>query len=495
MRPIRSPLSALFVPLALLALGGAAHAESFRVQAQIFCPAFKEDVPGRGSVVDPNYQASSRIMVPCRGVQVQVMDQDNDWDDFCGQAFTDSQGRVNIKSDCSDIASTPDIYLKIIGRSKSKVRVGVQGWNFWDYLAVGLELLTGIFADPEGQAVDYLISNDPIAWTFDESNTRNADDGDILNFNKVKIGEDNDDEHLSARAGMAFFAGRFSMNEVSRSGFRPTKAIITVDHPSFGAPTTIWNTIIIKDTQDITSFGSSSFRAAANALPHEMGHATYNRFHSDFDHFFSDALGYLHSHNSCSDFGARFGWYEGYAQWVLNYAYSASRDSIASSMGRTGINNFSKSMGCFWSKVPAGTPDSMAASAAASARGYQIEGNVTALLNQVFLGNYRAPNTQGNAASDFRFANVLGEHALVAAKLNSDSSGLAVAPALSSMFRFVQDAGEDRHTAKDFFSDIVNPFCSQLGGPATPPGGSSQMFRRYCNTVTFQTERDLMGNL
>lgn len=495
MRPLRLPLSALFIPLVVLVGGGLAHAESFRVTAQIFCPSFTENVPGRGAVVDPDYKASSRIMVPCRGVQVQVMDQDPDWDDFCGQAFTDSQGRVNIKSDCGDLIGPPDIYLKIIGRSKSKVRVGVQGWNFWDYLLVGLEALTGIFADPTGQAIDYLVSNDPIYWTFDESNTRDASDGVTIPFPKVKIGEDNDDEHLSTRAGTAFFAGRFSMNSVSRSKFRPTKAIITVDHPSFGAPTTIWNTIIIKDTDDITTLTNGSFRSAAHALPHEMGHATYNRFHSDFDHFISDAIGYLHVHTTCSDFGPRFGWYEGYAQWVLDYSYSSFRDQPASTFGRTSINNFPKSMGCFWGKVPAGTPDSSAASAASSSRGFQIEGNVTALLNQVFLGDYRAPNTQSNASLGFRFAQVLGEHALVQAQLNGESAGLAVAPTLGRMFQFVKDGGDDHHTAKEFFTDVITPFCVQLGGPATPPGGSAQMFRRYCNTKTFANERDFMGSL
>ena len=121
--------------LSLLALTAPAAAENFHVEARIYCPASLTLDPAGRTVADESFSDASIQFVPCSGILVEAMDADDDWDDHCGSAFTDSSGVVSFGARCSDPTGLPDLYLKVSSRGTTDFSVGTYDFTFWDTVA------------------------------------------------------------------------------------------------------------------------------------------------------------------------------------------------------------------------------------------------------------------------------------------------------------------------------------------------------------------------
>jgi hypothetical protein len=79
------------------------------------------------------------------------------------------------------------------------------------------------------------------------------------------------------------------------------------------APYTYWQTIHMPQNKP------SAY--VLGAVGHELGHALFNKMHSDKGHYLGDVNAYLKEHYHCKTYGFRFGHYEGFAHAVDSLAW------------------------------------------------------------------------------------------------------------------------------------------------------------------------------
>lgn len=362
-------LACMLAAVALLP-AAPARAESFTVTARVLCPASLN-----GGVLDSGFTVAPTF-VPCAGIRVSAMDSDPLWDDYCGAAYTDSQGRVRFAASCGDaFGGPPGIYLKIEGRSALGFSVGTHDYTFWDALVDVFSLGLSLGATLPFEAVDYLTKHATFAWIT--GGERAGTNGATLDFGDVCIGAAAQTQHacqlrtldrdspVSIFAARQFWAAQYAMQVLRSVTTRlPMDFNYTVDAP-LGQPMTVWDTVVV-DGDAAISRPADMLTATA----HEIGHVVYNTYHSDNPHWLTDVTDYMTHHSYCE--GGHFmtlAWYEGFANWVRHVAF-----------GRT-----------VWLTnrvtLPPGTGP------CASGTGFDREGNVTAVLDALYFGplDSRAP--------------------------------------------------------------------------------------------------------
>lgn len=349
--------------LLILLAATAAHAESFNVSVRVFCPsAWDENIDQLDVTVVTNR--------PCAGIRVTVLDADPLWDEYCGSAYTNSQGVAMISGECGDTAGgRPEVYLKVEGRSVNGFSVGIiEPFDpldrFFDSL---LRSITGGFPLPLQEA-NKLRSHQTLSWI---SAPKLASDNQTLAFGDVAIGGGGAVSLIAARHFRV--ANYTTLRLMAGTRYRPMDFNYTIAAP-FGEPTTLYDTIL-------SSFTNNTGMEANKALrdvPHEIGHVLYNTYHSGIEHWLLDGPDYMTHHRSCdTNHFQTLAWYEGFADFVRDYVVQKWNWSTASwSRGTT------PGFGCAVNAVGVVVP---------GMQDMHIEGNVQALLNNIFFGPVRLP--------------------------------------------------------------------------------------------------------
>ena len=358
-----SIIAAVAAALVGLALGPPARAETFTVAARVLCPASLA-----GGVLDSSFTTTPSF-VPCAGIRVTAMDSDALWDDYCGAAYTDSQGRVRFSATCGDgDGSPPDIYLKIEGRSALGFSVGTHDYTFWDALVDVLSLGLSLGATVPFEMVDYLTKHATYAWiTGGEragANNTPIDFGDVCigaareTRDRCQIHGLDRDNPISIFAARQFWAAQYSMQRLRAATSRwPMDFNYTVDSP-VGFPTTVWDTVVVNGNLAINEPARM-----LTATPHEIGHVIYNTYHSDNPHWMTDVTDYMTNHDYCeAGHFMTLAWYEGFANWVRHVAFGR-HDWLTNRL-----------------TLPLRTGP------CADAPGFDREGNVTAVLDALYFG-------------------------------------------------------------------------------------------------------------
>ena len=87
---------------------------------------------------------------------------------------------------------------------------------------------------------------------------------------------------------------------------------------------------------------------------------------------------------------------------MRDYAFGSAQDAGSWTTRLTTTKNYGKSRGCFWNHLPDGSTDATAlADVDRNIAGSASRATTTALLNQVFLGPYRKPDSKSNAGNGF----------------------------------------------------------------------------------------------
>ncbi len=457
--------------------GGAKAASSYYlVTAQVQCPYYQR----LDNEWDTQFRDESRKFLPCHGLHVVAKQPGTFGDTYCGEDYTAWDGSVKIRAstDCAG-----DLFLSVEASSLLGYHVGTHDFPWWRAPLDGwLAFISSGLAIP-GEVYDFLIANKTFEW-HSASMVVAGGTGDRVNFGTFRIGATTELNHSRVAADVYSIAG-LAMQELSYSGYRPADLAFTIDHPVIGVPTTVWNTVLFKDStiRDPNPAPRGRYWQMIRAIPHETGHATYNRYHSGQGHWLTDARYYLSNHAICEPLGTlRFGWYEGFADFVESYVYPTGLQQpggleLTESPG--GSPYYHLARGCYWDGeydnpgrcTPAGT-------------GFDHEGNVQALLDQVYYGPYRRAfdsvfdsvtrRVPGMRARDPHRPG-RGELALVAA---DDGSTRAFSlPSIGDAFGWVAAAGSDSHTAREFLDGQIGPWCA-----------SQQPIAAYCSSALFQSE-------
>jgi len=366
--------------LSLLALTAPAAAENFHVEARIYCPASLTLDPAGRTVADESFSDASIQFVPCSGILVEAMDADDDWDDHCGSAFTDSSGVVSFGARCSDPTGLPDLYLKVSSRGTTDFSVGTYDFTFWDTVADVLvtfgTLGLGVALQATGVAPlpNWVVSHSTAEWVTPEGVIGN---GQFRNFGRMAIGDDFDAidrihhatdvatlpagaNTTAFHAARQFWAVNFAMERI-HAGTRlvPMHFDYTVDHALFGSPSTLWDTVIVHDGEFAANPSIELDKTA-----HEIGHVVHNTFHSGYNHWIAlDALSYAKRHEMCKSDTLILAWYEGFAHFISDYVFRAELRSASDSAG-----------------APYQPFDTSCAG------GFAIEGNVRNFLSAMYYG-------------------------------------------------------------------------------------------------------------
>jgi hypothetical protein len=372
-------LRCLCIAIGLLA-ASVAHAERFDVSVRVFCPASWNEATDR---LDTSF--TTAVDRPCAGIRVVAMDADPLWDEFCGAAYTDSRGMARFRAECGDSAGgRPEIYLKVEGRSVNGFSVGLLDIDFFDRLIDSLiRSITGGAVLPI-QELDNLRSHTTFQWLF--APARLVSDDQTLDLGDVAIGGSfsvavsgvpvgsSEGGAVSQMAARQFWAAQYSMHRL-RAGtqYRPMDFNYTVSHP-IGTPTTLYDTVVVSHTNNEGEEAAKALRAT----PHEIGHVLYNTYHSGILHWLGEAPHYMVNHSRCDDdHTLRLAWYEGFAHFVRDYVFQQWDWNVSN-----WTNEHRPYQGCaFEADAPEedgrGQP------------GMHIEGNVQALLNNIFFGPVR----------------------------------------------------------------------------------------------------------
>jgi hypothetical protein len=352
--------------VALLFAASAARAESFDVAVRVFCPAAWNMALDR---LDEDF--TTRVDVPCAGIRVVAMDADPLNDEYCGSAYTDSRGVARFRGSCNDTAGgRPEVYLKVEGRSANGFSVGIIDPNPLDRILESLGRIFEVGVPLPLPVIDRLRAHQTFAWLSDE---RLANEGQQLDFGDVAIGRGFADGSVSDLAARQFWAAQYATQRL-RAGTKyvPMDFNYNVAAP-IGAPTTLYDTVIV-------SFNDTAAPSRAlAATAHEIGHVLYNTYHSGMLHWLTDAPDYMTGHARCDDDHFQtLAWYEGFADFVRDYVFQRwdwSRSEW--------VHTQFPYEGC---KFKDANPDEPGA----SRPGLHIEGNVQALLNNIYFGPVRA---------------------------------------------------------------------------------------------------------
>lgn len=434
---------------AYAALAGPSSAHAFTVSGQFNCPDYLR--PGSSWRLDATYSSSNRRMIPCSGLVVELWDDDWTSDDLCGLSVTNSSGKfmINADGECDR-----EVYLKIraLNHSYSDGRlisfgVGANDVDWYDpsqaLLCLGISSIPGaIFgnlnATTFGCLRDFLTDYNVFEWHTD---TRTVPPNNHLDFGSFQPRE------RSMIVAKIIRSLRRSMDQIAFSGYYQNFIKVIFNNPAFGNPTTIYDvdrTNVISIYSDIAFY---NYPLALNALPHEAGHAIYNRLHSSWRHWIDDdAAEYMKQHDYCSQNSRKFAFYEGFADFVQEYIYSESIDIAGAS------DNFQKFKGC-----------------GADNRGMHFEGNVAAMLNYIYHGGHMEDLGTRNP----------GLYNDVPGQILSLFSGEVIntrldLPSLGEVFTWIQQQGTRSHSAGDFWNNEIRTWCSSVG---------PDNFLRYCHPL------------
>lgn len=359
-------LTGLLVPAALLFAASGARAETFDVAVRVFCPAAWDTALDR---LDETF--TTHVEVPCAGIRVVAMDADPLNDEYCGAAYTDSRGMARFRGSCNDTAGgRPEVYLKVEGRSANGFSVGVIDPNPLERILESLKRIFEVGVPLPLPLIDRLRSHQTFAWLGDE---RLVSDGQLLDFGDVAIGRAFADGSVSDLAARQFWAAQYATQRL-RAGtkYPPMDFNYTVSAP-LGAPTTLYDTVIVSFNDNAEPSG------ALRATAHEIGHVLYNTYHSGMLHWLTDAPDYLTNHARCDDDHFQtLAWYEGFGDFVRDYVFQRwdwTRPDWVHPQFPYG--------GCRFDAASSEQPG-------ASRPGLHIEGNVQALLNNIYFGPVRA---------------------------------------------------------------------------------------------------------
>ncbi|MBL8956197.1 MAG: hypothetical protein JNK82_35825 [Myxococcaceae bacterium] len=354
---------------ALLFLSVPAAAETFTVTMQVVCPASLQPAPSpdggtadAGLELDPTFSVPF-TRVPCAGLKVTAMDSDFGWDEYCGAAFTDSQGRVSFAAECSDglTGGAPDVYVKVEGRSMFGFSVGTHDYGLWDGIVDGA-VIAGLgplsIGTLPSHAVDYLRSHETYAWLSEERAPTDTA------FGTRTLGNGFDREGaISNFAARQLWAAEYAQQVLrATTAYKLMDFNYTVDAP-LGTPMTVWDTVLVNEDRATDALGANNRASAAlAATPHEMGHVLHNGLHSGFAHWlYLDVIDLMTDHQYDERHNPYLAWYEGFGNWVQHVAYARFN----------------------WGTNTLRLPDTHRA---ATRPGFDIEGNVTHALVATYFG-------------------------------------------------------------------------------------------------------------
>ena len=426
---------------------------------------------------DFEFRSENRQFRPCSGLHVIAKQPGTFGDSYCGEDYTAADGSVRIRAttDCDG-----DVFLTAEASSLQGFRVGTHDFPWWRApLDAWLAYVTAGLAIP-GEVYDFLVANRTFEW-HSPTMTVHAGTGDRVQFGSFAVGDTQD--HNSAMAADVFPIASLAMSQLQNSGHLPSDLAITINQPVFGTPTTVWDTVLFKDSN---ARDPGQYPHMIRSIAHEIGHATYNRYHSGRGHWLTDARFYLANHYWCEPLGTlRFAWYEGFADFIESYVYpSALRQRGGLELTENPNNDpfYHVLRGCYWDNFwHSEGHDSERCTQAAT--GFNHEGNVQTLLDQIYYGPYRrayasnsdpSPPIAGMRARDPHRPG-RGQMALVA---SADRSTRAFSLAsISDVFAWVEAAGSDSHTAREFLDHQISSWCA-----------SRDITDRYCSSATFQNE-------
>lgn len=488
----RSVLKLLLV-IACIAAGTRAEAQVYKIKGKFLCPHY---IRSDGEW-DFNFQHGNRRFLPCDGMHVVALQPGTFGNSYCGEDYTAHDGSIGIRAstECSG-----DVYLVAEASSLQGFHVGTHTFPWARTLAKDILLaylaatLTG---DPQAvtplpdDAYDFLVDNDVFTWASPTKSV-NVGTGDTVDFGTFELGITPDSR--DDRAGKAFWMTGLALRIIEYSGYIPSNPAIVVDHPIFGTPTTIWDTILFKDSD---AGDPNKSRNMFRSIPHELGHATYNPYHSGQAHWLQDATKYIANHCLCEPLGTlRFSWYEGFADFVESYVYAYALQNsgglkATEALDAAGDPYYHVFRGCYSDDAHEGDPCSPIDRACTTASvGLNHEGNVQALLDQIYFGEYNAaypsthdklsyaPETSGTIARD---PHRVGKNALTAISVSDGTLRPFALPAIGDVFGWVAAAGTNSHTAREFLDSQITPWCQT-------PARIAEVDRRYCSTATYQNE-------
>jgi len=484
----------LFVGLCLSSRSARADFSGrYFINATFQCPYY---LRGDGEW-DLEFRPENRQFKPCYGLHVVAKQPGTFGDSYCGEDYTAADGSVRIRAstDCDG-----DVFLSVEASSLQGFRVGTHDFPWWRapldawlaYVTVGLAI--------PGEVYDFLVANKTFEWDS-PSMSVHAGTGDRVDFGTFAVGTTNVDwprqldtpDHNSAMAADLFPLVSAAMSQLQNSGHLPADLAITINQPVFGTPTTVWDTVLFKDAN---ARDPNQYRHMIRSLAHEIGHATYNRYHSGRGHWLTDARYYLANHYQCEPVGTlRFAWYEGFADFVESYVYPGAlrqRGGLELTEHPNDDPYYHVFRGCYWDhhglnslaqSIIRPVDEHNSAACTTGASGFNHEGNVQAMLDQVYYGPYRraypsnwdsSPPIPGTRARDPHRAG-RGQLALVS---SADRSMRAFSlPPISDVFAWIEAAGGDSHTAREFLDRQIGPWCA-----------NRDIADRYCTSVTFQNE-------
>lgn len=443
-----------------------AQAESFKVKVKVLCPAYFKSVNGV-TVFDPNLASKVPELVPCPGIKVKAKDADPDWDDTCGSGYTNLEGKAEFNASCDDVTGKPDVYVEVYAKS-------VHGWEItaFDWLEATAGSLASVATiSVVGDLDDAVTASDE--YSVRDSTEKHPSNNATLDYGTVGVGDAGD--NIKSRrefVGSLFFLSDLSVRTMQAIGYESPLLDNTnwVIDSIVGSPTTIWNDIVIDaSARDNNSKAIDHLQAAA----HEFGHVFHNERHSGEAHWLNDAVHYMHHHSSCDKFSERFGWYEGFANFVRDVVYDTASTVSNDTLTTGGVVKLRhKSL---WEPFAIAVND-------CDDKSPKLEGNVESVLVDWYFGNYESQSTAASTdlVTAMRFNSDLTTHLTDAVPVCGGSMVQMPTWSAADMFGLVKVARDakaagrisDNHSIYDYWYAGIYP--NRCDG-------------KYCGSKTFAT--------
>jgi hypothetical protein len=333
-----------------------AEAASFTATGRIYCYDYLNSVGGTTA----DFSSANRKKVPCSGVRVKIWDYDDDWDDLCGEGFTNSGGYYSIPSSCSDPEvlgvgdGRPEVYVEIWASSSRGFKVSRHDTPDWDeWIGLGLEYYLDVVADSvfgsdlfDDDLWEILTWNEIIKWSTGQ--IAHPGGGTVTDVNR-SIGDS--DEGFTKSFGMDVhrLASNADMVIEMATGYSLMSHTWIVNHPDIGSPTTLYDVILMK----LSEMQADRAKELGN-VAHELGHVLHNQLHSGKDHWIGDSGGYAIDHEPCAPYSAHYSYYEGYADFFrgLVNKYRSSSYALAKGCADPGLtrirNNYAFLNTIYW---------------------------------------------------------------------------------------------------------------------------------------------------
>ncbi len=284
---------------------------------------------------------------------------------FCGQVYTDSNGRIPAGTSFTCGPARPvSIQLLVRGESSRGFRVGIT------------------------HPLPYMQLSDAIAFEWASVEEEFPASGNRISFSDIRLGEliipGAAAVHLRQtrfqsprfRAAALFELLDFLYQQLNL-GFQhqdPTRRWVVlyskwitndlasgilqeINDLSGGllgerVPWTFWDTVHLPP--------NTSTEVVLSSAAHELGHILYNLYHSRFEHYYGEVWEYIKNHEPCLGNSYRFASYEGFAHAVSNlvWAHHDSAYAIPQATCPTNLNSLrlEGNVNEFYSAAIAGDP-------------------------------------------------------------------------------------------------------------------------------------------